>query len=251
MNTFKQYLEENRLVAAAAALAIGGSSMALPPKPEALERMVQRMKEKEGFRPIAEPDKDATGHPIVVGYGTTHKYPDTGNSIQSGETVTKDRAEELVRSSFKAMTPHMEKIPHWDTMNPGQQSSLLSFGYNVGPGFYGKKGFETISTALKNKDWNSVPKAMALYNKAGGKVFRGLVTRRAEEGAMWNETQTASAQPSTSITTDTSKPYTVIKGDNLAKIAKQHKTTVNDIQKLNPDIKDPNKIDIGQRLRTK
>ena len=68
---------------------------------------------------------------------------------------------------------------------------------------------------------------------------------------MWNETQTASAQPSTSITTDTSKPYTVIKGDNLAKIAKQHKTTVNDIQKLNPDIKDPNKIDIGQRLRTK
>ena len=28
------------------------------------------MKEKEGFRPVAEPDKDAKGNPVVVGYGT-------------------------------------------------------------------------------------------------------------------------------------------------------------------------------------
>lgn len=42
--------------------------------------------------------------------------------------------------------------------------------------------------------------------------------------------------------------YTVKKGDTLSKIAKAYGTTVNAIAKLNPDIKDVNKIYIGQKI---
>jgi murein DD-endopeptidase MepM/ murein hydrolase activator NlpD len=44
------------------------------------------------------------------------------------------------------------------------------------------------------------------------------------------------------------KTYTVVKGDNLTKIAKAHKTTVAALVKLN-GIKDKNKINIGQVLK--
>lgn len=48
-------------------------------------------------------------------------------------------------------------------------------------------------------------------------------------------------------TTTTATTYTVKSGDTLSKIAKAHKTTVDKIQKKN-NIKDPNKIHVGQKI---
>jgi len=254
MKTFKQYLEENKLATFAAATALASGAMAAPPKPEALDILLGHTKQKEGFRPVAEPDKDTIEKPVVVGYGTTYTYPDTGKPIKLGDTVTKEKAEELVRASYKKMTPHMEKIPGWDEMNAGQQAGLMSFAYNVGPGFYGKKGYETISSKLRDKKWDEVPQAMSIYNRAGGKVLRGLVKRRAEEAEMW---KSGSSQPqpqpqqTATPTQQSGNVHTVVKGDILGKIAEKNKMSVQDLLKLNPDIKDPNRIYPGQNIKTK
>ncbi len=45
--------------------------------------------------------------------------------------------------------------------------------------------------------------------------------------------------------------YTVVKGDTLWAIAKRNATTVQDILKLNPNIKNANMINIGQKIRIK
>jgi hypothetical protein len=37
----------------------------------------------------------------------------------------------------------------------------------------------------------------------------------------------------------------------MSAIAEKHGTTVQNLKKLNPHIKDPNKISIGQNIRTK
>lgn len=44
--------------------------------------------------------------------------------------------------------------------------------------------------------------------------------------------------------------YTVVKGDTLSKIANEKGTTVSELQKLN-NLRDPNKLDVGQRLALK
>ena len=44
----------------------------------------------------------------------------------------------------------------------------------------------------------------------------------------------------------TKVPYVVVKGDTLSKLAKKFNCTVEDLCDWNKDIKDPNKIEIGQ-----
>ena len=262
MKSFKTYLEEKTGLAALAAMGVAGAAMAAPPKPEATQHIIDYMKEKEGFRPVAEPDRDARGNPIVVGFGTTHVYPDTGKPIKAGEKVTPERAEELMRASIeKQITPQMEKIPGWDEMDAGKQAALLSFGYNVGHGFYGRRGFETISSQLKNKEWDKIPETLKLYNKGGGKVLPGLVTRRAEEGKLWSEGLPGTAEPKVEEPeteekpeTDETKPpasttYTVKAGDTLSAIAKAQGRKLQDLLRANPEIKDPNKIKPGQQIK--
>ena len=254
MKTFKQYLEERKLMAGAA-LAIAGSAMALPPKPEALEKMVEKMKEREGFRPIAVRDDLATGKPIVVGFGTTHVYPKTGKPIKLGDTMTKEQGEENIRSFFKNMTPGLEKIPGWDDMDAGKQSAILSFGYNAGQNFYGADGYETITKNLKDKDYDAVPETLKKYNKGKGEILPGLVTRREEEGNMWKSGDApkppkVKAPVVTAPVVDDSE-HTVVSGDNLSTIAKNRNTTVDEILKKNPDITDPNMIKPGQKIKTK
>ena len=278
MKSFKTFLEENRK-AQLAAMLVASTAMAAPPKPEATDYIVDYMKQKEGFRPVAEPDKDAKGNPVVVGYGTTHVYPDTRKPIKVGEKITPEKAEQLIKSSIeKDVTPAMEKIPNWDEMDAGKQAALLSFGYNVGHNFYGRKGFETITQNLKNKEWDKIPETLKMYNKGGGKVLGGLVKRREQEGKLWTsglptsttekpkqtqpQAQQAKPQPQAQTQqqpkpqtqtkqTETSSEYEVKSGDSLSKIAKEQGKSLEDILKLNPEIKNPDRIQPGQKIKTK
>lgn len=52
------------------------------------------------------------------------------------------------------------------------------------------------------------------------------------------------------IKTAITNTYTVVKGDNLTKIAKKYKTTVKKLVELN-NIKDANKIYVGQKIKVK
>lgn len=51
--------------------------------------------------------------------------------------------------------------------------------------------------------------------------------------------------------TDNALYYTVVKNDNLTKIAIKFDTTVEELLKLNPSIKNPNKIYVNQKIRVK
>jgi len=275
MITFKEYINEG-FGSALAAAAIAGSAMAAPPKPEALQQAAEHIKNYEGFLPSAKVDKITTGNPLMIGYGTTKQYPN-GKPIQATDTVTKEQATEHLKQHIeKHVSPHLEKIPGWDEMDAGKQASLIGFGYNAGGAFYGAKGFETITKALKDKNWDAVPEAMKLYNKSKGEVRTGLVRRRETEAGMWKgpseqtpKVQTAkptivTPQPTPTQQVPTKAPvaaptqapaptnvHQVVSGDTLGAIAKKNNTTVQDIQKLNPDIKDPNAIKPGQKIKTK
>ena len=71
-------------------------------------------------------------------------------------------------------------------MNDNQRGALLSFAYNLGSGFYGGGNFNTITSRLKNKEWDKVPDALYLYRNPGSNVEAGLARRRKAEGKLWS-----------------------------------------------------------------
>ena len=142
------------------------------------------IKEFEGCHLTAYPDPLSGGDPWTIGYGTT-RYPG-GRRVSRGDKITVIEADMFVRTEIDQIAKKLsETVPHWSKMTDGQQSALISFSYNLGAGFYGAVGFETISKRLCERDWSAVPAALELYRNPGTNVEAGLLRRRRAEGEVW------------------------------------------------------------------
>ena len=138
----------------------------------------------EGCHLTAYPDPLSGGEPYTIGYGTT-RYPG-GRRVSRGDKITVIEADMFVRTEIDQIAKKLsETVPHWSVMTDGQQSALISFAYNLGAGFYGTSGFETISKRLRERDWSAVPAALELYRNPGTNVEAGLLRRRRAEGELW------------------------------------------------------------------
>jgi GH24 family phage-related lysozyme (muramidase) len=146
---------------------------------------IQLIKEFEGCHLSAYPDPLSGGDPWTIGYGTT-RFPD-GSAVQRGDKINVIEADMLLRLEVDRIADRLRMIPHWASMSDSQRCALISFAYNLGAGFYGSTGFDTISAALRDKDWAAVPAAMLLYRNPGSAVEAGLLRRRKAEGALWQK----------------------------------------------------------------
>jgi len=118
----------------------------------------------------------------TIGYGNT--FYEDGSKVKQGETVTKERANQLFDSvavSFAKQITGSIKA----SLNENQFSSLVSFAYNVGVANFKK------STLLKkiNLDKNdpSIFSEFLKWDKSLGKVLRGLTLRREAEANLYFE----------------------------------------------------------------
>jgi GH24 family phage-related lysozyme (muramidase) len=119
----------------------------------------------------------------TIGWGST-RYQD-GTKVNLGDKITSVEADMLLRQEVDRITTKLRAIPYWAEMRSQQQCALISFAYNLGAGFYGSQGFETISARLREKDWAKVPDAMLLYRNPGSSFEAGLRRRREAEGRLW------------------------------------------------------------------
>jgi GH24 family phage-related lysozyme (muramidase) len=158
-----------------AASAPGGAG-AVPPQAVAI------VKNYEGLRLTAYDDGVGV---CTIGYGTT-RYPD-GRPVRPGDTITQAQADAyFIDDLTRFMKTIAAAIPVWSLLNANQRSALISFAYNLGAGFYGASGFETISAALRERRFADVPKALLLYSNPGDpSVHAGLLARRQAEGQLW------------------------------------------------------------------
>jgi GH24 family phage-related lysozyme (muramidase) len=154
-----------------------------PPKPGlALEPGLRLIREFEGCHLTA---YLCPAGVWTIGWGNTTLAD--GRPVGEGDTLTQAQADELLRRTAEATTAKLRAIPHWDQMTPNQQGALLSFAFNLGAGFYGAAGFETISKRLRERDWAGVPEALLLYRNPGSSFEAGLKRRREAEGRLWGE----------------------------------------------------------------
>lgn len=164
----------------------------------------------------------------------------TGRDVKPNMTITQARADELLRqdlNEFEIVVNESVKVP----LNQNQYDSLVSFAFNVGGTAFRTS---TLLKKLNAGDYDGASKEFDRWVHAGGQVVRGLQNRRDTEQALFNTPMPTQAVHKPAGPTY----YTVVKGDNLTKIAKRYGTTTARIQALS-NIKNPNLIYPGQRLR--
>ena len=145
---------------------------------------IKLIRDFEGCHLTAYPDPASGGEPWTIGYGTT-RYSD-GRPVRQGDKINAVEADMLLRVEVDKIAEKLRTtVPFWVAMADHQKCALISFAYNLGSGFYGAKGFETISKRLREKDWAGVPDAMLLYRNPGSNVEAGLKRRRIAEGDLW------------------------------------------------------------------
>jgi GH24 family phage-related lysozyme (muramidase) len=167
---------------------------------------IKLIKEFEGCHLTAYADPLHGWDVATIGWGTT-RYPD-GRKVSQGDILTAGEADRLLQQEIDTIAKRLSTaIPHWSEMRITQQSALISFAYNLGSGFYGSSGFETISARLRNKAWSDVPSALKLYRNPGTPVEAGLLRRREAEGAVWSQNTTVLPTTSTSTSVSLKVPY--------------------------------------------
>ena len=103
--------------------------------------------------------------------GLTHK----DGTVRKGQTITEQRAEELLKHDMTHFAKHVEKliiVPLTDD----QFDALVSFDFNTGG-----LAKSTLRKKLNAGDYEGAAAEFPKWNKAGGKVLRGLTRRRKSE----------------------------------------------------------------------
>lgn len=136
----------------------------------------------------------------TIGYGLTE-------GVHEGMRLTAEEAEACLR---KELAGHEAAVPRLVTVdiNQNQFDALVSFSYNVG---WGALGRSTLLKRLNSGDVEGAAREFHRWNKAGGKVWRGLVRRRAAEAALFLEPVDASPLPDMPQAVEESPPRPVAK----------------------------------------
>lgn len=130
----------------------------------------------EGYSSKAAPP--VPGDVPTVGHGTT-RYPD-GNPVKMGDTVTPQRAMELLQhdtSKFGKAVLKCAPVP----MYQHEYDAFVSLTFNIGDGAFCRS---TIAKRLNAFDYAGACKGILAWDKFKGKPLRGLTNRRQAEYKM-------------------------------------------------------------------
>ncbi len=125
----------------------------------------------------------------TIGYGHTGAAgkPD----VSAGLRITKEDAEKFLRRDVEGCVREIASVIR-RPLNAQQFSALVSFCYNIGSSNFRKS---SVLAAVNAGDLDAVPRRLALWTKAGGRVLPGLVRRRADEAALFVGNMSTSEGP--------------------------------------------------------
>ena len=135
------------------------------------------IKRFEGFEPMAyfDPVNAAT-----IGYGTT-AAAGVGITPKIGMKITEAEAAKylmLALDKFWASIAPAITAP----INENERAAFLSLAYNIGPTAFLKS---SVLRRFNEGDVAGAADAFRMWNKAGGKVLKGLTRRREAERALF------------------------------------------------------------------
>lgn len=133
---------------------------------------IELIKSFEGFSPKACKCVESEKY-YTIGYG---HY---GKDVAENDTITKSSATELLKKDVESAERKVDKYDSIYNFNQNQFDALVSFCYNVG----------NIDGLTKNgtRNISQISTAFTYYNKSGGKVLKGLQSRRLKERELFNK----------------------------------------------------------------
>jgi len=115
----------------------------------------------------------------TIGYGHTSMAGTP--KVHAGMKITKQEGEEMLQRDLQKYAKAVDEAVNVP-LTPNQFGALVSFCYNVGPGNFRKS---SVLRYVNAGNFKGVPARLKLWNKAGGRVLRGLTRRRVAEGVLF------------------------------------------------------------------
>lgn len=113
----------------------------------------------------------------------------TGTDVEEGQTITQDRADELLLLDLQTAVQGVNdlvKVP----LTQNEFDALVSFAYNVGTDIDADTkaeglGDSTLLRKLNDSDYDGAAREFPKWNKDNGQVVPGLSRRRMAEKALF------------------------------------------------------------------
>lgn len=136
------------------------------------------VKRYEGFR--SKPYK-CPANVWTIGYGSTFYINGEKVSMYDSE-ISEIFASELLENVLNDFASKVDKVIKV-SLNQNQFDALVSFTYNIGIGAFTKS---TLLKKLNNADFQGASDEFVRWNKAKGKVLKGLINRRLDEQKLFD-----------------------------------------------------------------
>lgn len=127
---------------------------------------------------MAYPDPGTGGAPFTIGWGST-KGPD-GKSIAPGTVWTQAQCDEQLERDLVKYAADVAKAIGNAPTSQAQFDAMVSFHYNTGAIHRA-----TLTRKHKAGDYAGAAAEFGKWNKAAGRVLKGLTRRRAEEAKLY------------------------------------------------------------------
>ena len=141
----------------------------------------------------------------TIGYGHTNEAGPP--KVTPDLTLTREEGEALLRKDLRQYQASVEKLVKVP-LNDNQYGALVSFTYNLGAGNLSKS---TLLRKLNKGDYSGAAAEFSKWNRADGRVLRGLTRRREAERVLFLK------QP----LEDTQKPVESVSPSPATEVAKK------------------------------
>ena len=128
----------------------------------------------------AYPDPGTGGEPWTIGWGATGKGLEEGERIGPGTLWTQDQCDARLSSDLKIYAGEVARAIGDTPTTQAQFDAMVSFHYNTGA-----IARATLTRKHNAQDYEGAAAEFKRWNKAGGRVLKGLVRRRREEAALY------------------------------------------------------------------
>jgi len=143
----------------------------------ALSIVVELLKKFEGCSLVAYQDIVGVW---TIGYGETL-------NVRQGMVWTQEKADsELSRRALYFLLIVLQKCPQLHLEPPERIAACVSLAYNIGLGAF---GVSSVKRYTMLQEYERAAKSILLWNKAGGRIVRGLTLRRQLEKIKYEFTE--------------------------------------------------------------